>query len=84
MVLKPIFEHILKVEEQHPDRQIAVVVPELVEARWFHFFLHNQRANAIRTMLRMWGNRRIVVISVPWYLREWREKQTAESGSKAA
>jgi amino acid transporter len=84
MVLKPIFDHILKVEEKNPDRQIAVVVPELVEARWYHFFLHNQRANALRTMLRMWGTRRIVVISVPWYLREWREEETAGAESKAA
>lgn len=76
MVLKPIFDHILALEEQHPHRQIAVVVPELIETRWYHFFLHNQRANALRTMLRMWGTRRIVVISVPWYLREWREEET--------
>ena len=84
MVLKPLFEHILKVEEEHPSRQVAVVVPELVEMHWYHSFLHNQRANALRAMLQMWGTRRIVVISVPWYLREWREEHTDGPQSRAA
>jgi amino acid transporter len=84
MVLKPIFDHILQIEEQNPDRQIAVVVPELVEPRWYYFFLHNQRANALRAMLQMWGSRRIVVISVPWYLREWREEQAEGPKARAA
>lgn len=68
-VLNPIFEHILEVERKHPDRQVAVLVPELVERRFFYHLLHNQRANALKLMLYLKGNRRIIVINVPWYLR---------------
>jgi hypothetical protein len=70
-VLKPILEHVLDLESKHPDRHIAVLVPELVERHWFHFFLHNQRGNALKVMLYLRGDRRIVVINVPWYVSEW-------------
>ncbi len=67
-VLRPILEFTLEVERQNPDRQIAVVVPELVERHWYHYFLHNQRAEVLKTLLMMRGNQRIVVVNVPWYL----------------
>jgi len=68
-VLRPILEFTLEMERQNPDRQIAVVVPELVEKRWYHYFLHNQRAEVLKTLLMLRGNQRIVVVTVPWYLR---------------
>jgi hypothetical protein len=34
-VIMPLVEHILKVEHDHPDRQIAVLVPELVVKHWW-------------------------------------------------
>jgi amino acid transporter len=69
IVLSPIFEHVLELERKHPDRQVAVLVPEMVERRWLYHLLHNQRANALKLMLYLKGNRRIVVINVPWYVR---------------
>jgi hypothetical protein len=68
-VITTIFQYILEVERKHPDRQIAVLVPELIERRWYYHFLHNQRANALKLMLYLKGNRRIIVINVPWYLQ---------------
>jgi amino acid transporter len=68
-VLSPIFEYILEVERKNPDRPVAVLVPELVERRWFYHILHNQRGNALKLVLYLKGNRRIIVINVPWYLR---------------
>ena len=68
LVLTPILEYILKVERENPDRQIAVVIPEMVERHWYHYFLHNQRAEVLKTWLLLNGNQRIVVINVPWYL----------------
>ena len=67
-VLTPILEYILKVEKENPDRQIAVVLPEMVERHWYHYFLHNQRAEVLKTWLLLKGNQRIIVINVPWYL----------------
>ncbi|MGC2742245.1 MAG: APC family permease [Candidatus Angelobacter sp.] len=68
-VLTPIFEYILEVERKYPDRHVAVLVPELIERHWFYHLLHNQRANALKLMLYLKGNRRIIVINVPWYVR---------------
>jgi amino acid transporter len=68
-VLNPIYEYILETERKYPDRHIAVLVPELIERRWLYHLLHNQRANALKLMLYLKGNRRIIVINVPWYVR---------------
>ena len=69
MLLTPILHYILDVEKQNPGRQIAVLLPEMVERHWFHYFLHNQRAEILKTWLLVKGNQRIIVLSVPWYLR---------------
>jgi amino acid transporter len=69
LVIGPIVSYVLEVERKHPDRQIAVLVPELVERRWYYFFLHNQRATALKLYLYAKGSGRIVVINVPWHLR---------------
>jgi amino acid transporter len=67
-VLNPILDFILELERKHPDRQIAVLIPELVERHWYQYFLHNQRAQWLKAMLLVKGNQRIVVVNVPWYL----------------
>ena len=69
MVLTPILNYVLEVEIKNPGRQIAVLLPEMVERHWFHYFLHNQRAEILKTWLLIKGNQRIVTISVPWYLQ---------------
>ena len=68
MVVTPIFEYVLEVERQNPDRWVAVLVPELVERRWYHYFLHGQRANALKLVLYRKGDRRTIMVNVPWYL----------------
>ncbi len=69
LVMTPIYEYILELERRHPKRMIAVIVPELVERSWYYYLLHNQRATALKLMLYVKGNHRIIVINVPWYLR---------------
>lgn len=69
MVLTPILNYVLEVEIKNPGRQVAVLMPEMVERHWFHYFLHNQRAQILKTWLLVKGNQRIVVVSVPWYLQ---------------
>jgi len=68
LVLRPILEYVLKAEQEHPGRQIAVIVPELVEQHWYHYPLHNQRAELLKALLLLHGSRRIVLINVPWYI----------------
>jgi hypothetical protein len=67
-VIAPLVEYILKVERDHPDRQIAVLVPELVVKHLWQAPLHNQRAQLLKLLLLVRGNQRIMVINIPWYL----------------
>ena len=67
-VITPLVEYILKIERDHPDRQIAVLVPELVVKHWWQTPLHNQRAQLLKLLLLVRGNQRIMVINIPWYL----------------
>ncbi len=67
-VLGPLVDHILQVERDHPDRQIAVLIPELIVQHWSQALLHNQRAQLLKLLLLLRGNHRITVINIPWYL----------------
>ena len=67
-ILMPLVDHILQVERDHPERQIAVLVPELVVKHWWQTPLHNQRSQVLKLLLLVRGNQRIMVINIPWYL----------------
>jgi amino acid transporter len=67
-VISPIYEYALKLERKYADRQIAVLLPHLVERRWYYRFLHNQRSELLTALLLFKGNQRIIVMNVPWYL----------------
>jgi len=67
-VVFPVVEYVLDVERKCPEQQIAVLIPELVEGRWYHHFLHNKRAALLKALLLVRGTERIVVINVPWYI----------------
>jgi amino acid transporter len=68
LVLTPIVDYVLELHKKDPTRQIAVVIPELVEHHWYYYFLHNQRAAALKALLYVRGNQQIAVVNVPWYL----------------
>ncbi len=67
-VIMPLVNYILKVEEDYPSRQIAVLIPELVVKHFWQAPLHNQRAQLLKVLLLLRGNQRIIVINIPWYL----------------
>ncbi len=67
-IIIPIIQFILDLSKQHPDRNIIVVIPELVEDRWYEYFLHNQRGRLLEWMLLVQGNERIFTVSAPWYV----------------
>jgi len=64
----PLIQVISDLTRAHPNRDIAVIIPELVGTRWYHYVLHNQTAAVMVAYLRLSGYRRVVVVSVPWYL----------------
>ena len=67
-VINPIVDFVLDLSRKRPDRQIAVLIPEVVERRWYYHPLHNQRAAALKALLYFKGNPAIVVINMPWYV----------------
>jgi amino acid transporter len=69
LVIKPILDYVQNMELENPGRQIAVIVPELVERHWYHYPLHNQRAELLKALLLIKGSRNIVLINVPWYIK---------------
>jgi amino acid transporter len=68
MLYAPLIQVVSDLQRAHPGRDLAVIVPELVATRWYHYLLHNQTAAIIKAYLLFSGFRRVVVINVPWYL----------------
>jgi hypothetical protein len=66
----PLIQAVSDLQRCHPGRDLAVLVPELVPTRWYHYLLHNQTAAIIKAYLLFSGFRRVVVVNVPWYLSE--------------
>lgn len=69
-VIQPIIDHVLEVERTNQGRTIAVLVPELIEPRWYNYFLHNQRGTLLSARLMAQGEHHVVIVRVPWYLKE--------------
>ena len=69
-VLQPLVDYVLKVERETDQRKVCVLVPELVVRHWWEQLLHNRRSALFKVFLLLRGNRRIIVINIPWYLEE--------------
>jgi amino acid transporter len=67
-IVKPIVNYALQQQTANPNRNIMVLLPELVESHWYHYLLHNNRPEAIRALLLFNGNQRIIVVSVPYQI----------------
>ncbi len=66
----PLMQVVADIQKAHPGRDIAVIVPELVATKWYHYILHNQTAAVIKAYLLFSGLRRVIVVNVPWYLTD--------------
>jgi amino acid transporter len=66
-LMEPLLEYIERVDEEHPDDYVTIVLPEFVPAQWWHHLFHNQRALLIKGALLFKPN--TVVTSVPFHLR---------------
>lgn len=67
-IVQPVVDYVLKVERDSKFQKICVLVPELVVRHWWENFLHNRRADLLKVILLVRGNRRIIVVNIPWYL----------------
>jgi amino acid transporter len=68
LVISPLMDYILEMEQQNPDRKITVLLPELVVNHWWENLLHNQRVQLLKLLLLLRGKQRIIVVDIPWYL----------------
>ena len=73
----PLIEYVENLRDRNPDRDIVVIVPDLVVRRWYHAFLHNNRGTVLRSLLRLRGGPRVVVVNVPYYLRDPSSTETS-------
>jgi amino acid transporter len=69
LVITPIVNHVLAMQQENPTRRIAVLIPEMIEHHWWHYFLENNRAELLKALLLLKGNQRILIVNVPWYLK---------------
>jgi amino acid transporter len=69
-VITPILNYIWQLESKNPKNTIAVLVPQLVESRWYYSLLHNRRAAILKTVLLLKGRNRILIVNVPWNLEK--------------
>jgi amino acid transporter len=65
--LRPVVNFVRELLRENPGRTVGVVVPEVVERRWYHYFL--SYATLLRGMLLLRGNPRIVIMTMPWYAK---------------
>ena len=66
----PLVDYVFALELAYPDRDIAVVIPDLVMTRWWAGLLHNNRGTVMRTLLRMRCGPRVFIIDAPYKLKE--------------
>jgi amino acid transporter len=76
-LFNPLFDTLRQIEDEHPIRMVAVIIPELVGFRWYDYLLHNQLTTALKAALLFRGDSRISIVNVPWYLRRSASPQSA-------
>jgi len=68
-IVRPLADYATQQQLSQPDRNITMLIPELVESHWYHYLLHNNRPEALRALLLFNGNQRITVVSIPYHLQ---------------
>jgi amino acid transporter len=84
MVIVPVVKYVLQLSKKHPERRVVVVIPQLVEDRWYEYFLHNQRGRLLAWALLAQGNQHIYALSSPCYLADGRENENTRNRNQHA
>ena len=69
-IYKPILNYVEKIKKQKSGSLIAVIIPELIEPKWYEYLLHNIHSAGLRALLFLKRDKRTIVITIPWYLRD--------------
>jgi amino acid transporter len=65
-LIRPILGYIDELDQRYDDDVLSVILPEFIPSKWWHHFLHNQTALALKAALLF--RKGVVVISVPYHL----------------
>jgi amino acid transporter len=65
----PLLRAIEHAHDQTPERPVTVILPELVDGRWWGYLMHANRERRLRKRLLRHGGSTVVVASVPWQLQ---------------
>jgi len=68
--ITPLLAHIDKIMARYPGRLVAVIIPEIVEKHWWYSLLHSRRASRLRSALRARQDVHVIVIDLPWFIKE--------------
>ncbi len=83
LVIVPIVQFVLELSKKNPERKIVVVIPQLMENRWYEYFLHNQRGRLLGWALLAQGNKRIFTLSSPSYLSDQGQSGRPGAGGRS-
>jgi hypothetical protein len=64
---RPLLRYIDRVEREHKDDLITVVLPEFVPAKWWQHLLHNQSSLTLKAALLF--REGLIVTNVPYHLK---------------
>jgi hypothetical protein len=68
-IIAPVLREVEDADRRSPGRPVTVILPELVEGRWWGYLMHANRERRLRACLLRNGGTNIVVSTVPWQLR---------------
>jgi hypothetical protein len=68
LVITPVVDYVLMLQAKNPGRQIVLIVPELIERHWYHYFLQSNRGELLKGLMLLRGNQNVAIINLPWYL----------------
>jgi len=65
---QPFVDYVARLETDNADRDVVVVIPDLVMSRWYAGILHNNRGLFLRQLLRMRCGPRVFIVDTPYRL----------------
>ena len=65
----PVLRAVAEARHRCPHRPVTVILPELVEGRWWGYLMHTNRERRLRARLLRDGGADVAVSTVPWQLR---------------
>jgi hypothetical protein len=65
---QPLLDYVGKLKKKHKKRTLAVLIPELVQQKWYTAVLHKQYGAELRRTLMSLGDDGVVIVNVPFRL----------------